>query len=281
HSVKKGCPFETASLLIANNFNPDIFEYGETAKINVSSTEQLASSCSNIANGTVTVTATGGIAPYTYSIDGGAVQTNGVFSNVSAGNHTITINDFACGTITKTINVPVRPAPVVNAGPDKTIVAGDAVQLQGSSNGNPTTIQWTPNTSILSGSNTFTPNVKPQNTTVYNMSVLDANGCLSNDNALVTVIPYCIKVMSAFTPNGDGQNDRWLVTNGAACTKRIAVAVFNRYGNVVYKNDNYNNDWTGTYNGKPVADGTYYYVITYTTITDNTIFLKGDVTILR
>jgi|JRYE01.1.fsa_nt_gb gliding motility-associated-like protein len=279
--VPAGTSVENRRLLIANNFNPDIFEYGETAKINVSSTEQLASSCSNIANGTVTVTATGGIAPYTYSIDGGAVQTNGVFSNVSAGNHTITINDFACGTITKTINVPVRPAPVVNAGPDKTIVAGDAVQLQGSSNGNPTTIQWTPNTSILSGANTFTPNVKPQNTTVYNMSVLDANGCLSNDNALVTVIPYCIKVMSAFTPNGDGQNDRWLVTNGAACTKRIAVAVFNRYGNVVYKNDNYNNDWTGTYNGKPVADGTYYYVITYTTITDNTIFLKGDVTILR
>ena len=279
--VPAGTAVENRRLLIANIFNPDIFEYGDTAKINVSSTEQVNSSCSNFANGSITVSAAGGIAPYTYSIDGGTPQSSGVFNNIAAGNHTITVNDFACGTITKTINVPVRPAPVVNAGPDKTIVDGDQVQLQGSSTGTPATIAWTPGATILSGANTFTPMVKPQTTTTYNMSVLDANGCLSTDNALVTVIPYCIKVMNAFTPNGDGQNDRWLVTNGAACTKRIAVAVFNRYGNVVYKNDNYNNDWNGTYNGKPVADGTYYYVITYTTITDKTIFLKGDVTILR
>jgi gliding motility-associated-like protein len=88
--------------------------------------------------------------------------------------------------------------------------------------------------------------------------------------------------MDAFTPNGDGQNDRWLVTNnGGSCTKRVYVTVFNRYGNIVYKNDNYQNTWDGTYDGKPVADGTYYYTISYVTITDNTLRLQGNVTILR
>jgi gliding motility-associated-like protein len=86
--------------------------------------------------------------------------------------------------------------------------------------------------------------------------------------------------MNAFTPNGDGQNDRWLVTNGG-CTKEIKVAVYNRYGNVIYSNNNYSNNWDGTYKGKPVADGTYYYTITYQTITGNFITIKGDVTILR
>jgi gliding motility-associated-like protein len=62
---------------------------------------------------------------------------------------------------------------------------------------------------------------------------------------VVTVIPYCVKVMNAFTPNGDGTNDRWLVTNGAGCTNLVKVRVFNRYGQEVYNNENYQNNWDG------------------------------------
>jgi len=124
--------------------------------------------------------------------------------------------------------------------------------------------------------------VKPSTTTTYTLTVRDNNNCVSTDNVLVHVLPYCIKVMDAFTPNGDGMNDRWLVVNnGGVCTRQISVSVFNRYGSVVYKNDNYNNDWTGVYNGKPVPDGTYYYVVSYRLITGAYLTLKGDVTILR
>jgi gliding motility-associated-like protein len=95
------------------------------------------------------------------------------------------------------------------------------------------------------------------------------------------VIPYCAKVMNAFTPNRDGSNDLWLVTNGAPCTNRIRAAVYNRYGQEVYKSENYQNNWDGTYNGKPVPDGTYYYAVTYYFIGGRQVILKGDVTILR
>lgn len=257
-----------------------IMEYGNQANINVSSTETVTSSCDNAAQGTVTINATGGIGPYTYSINGGAFQSSNVFSGLTTGPKTITIKDAYCGLYSKTITIPTRVSPTVNAGADVTIVEGDEASLSGTSNGTPVAVAWTPN-STLTGANTFTPVAKPVITTTYTMSVTDQNGCIGSDNAVVTVIPYCIKIMNAFTPNGDGQNDRWLVTNGAGCTKRIAVAVYNRYGNVVYKNDNYNNDWDGKYNGKPVADGTYYYAITYTTITGKMVFMKGDVTILR
>lgn len=88
--------------------------------------------------------------------------------------------------------------------------------------------------------------------------------------------------MDAFTPNGDGINDKWLATtNSGSCTRQVIVKIFNRYGDVVYSNDNYQNDWNGTYKGKPVADGTYYYAITYRLINGNSIPVKGDVTILR
>jgi len=87
--------------------------------------------------------------------------------------------------------------------------------------------------------------------------------------------------MDAFTPNGDGMNDKWLVTNGAACTNKISVTVFNRYGNTVYKNDNYQNNWDGQYEGKVLPDGTYYYSVLITLINGTYLNLKGNVTILR
>ncbi|MEI9956632.1 MAG: gliding motility-associated C-terminal domain-containing protein [Ferruginibacter sp.] len=50
---------------------------------------------------------------------------------------------------------------------------------------------------------------------------------------------------------------------------------------VVYSTENYQNDWNGTYKGKNVADGTYYYAATLRLINGNVVTLKGDVTILR
>ncbi len=279
--VPAGTPFVNRRLFTAGVFGNHIMEYGDTTKLNVSSAEGITASCTNTSNGAVVVNATGGIAPYTYSIDGGQFQASNTFNNISGGNHTITIKDAFCGIVTKTVVVPTRAAPQVDAGLDKIIVEGDNVMLQGSSLSSLATIAWTPSSSIISGGSTFTPVVKPPVTTNYTLTATGVNGCISSDVTTVTVIPYCIKLMNAFTPNGDGMNDRWLVTTSAVCTKQIAVAVFNRYGNIVYKNDNYQNNWEGTYNGKPVPDGTYYYTVTYTTITNNTILMKGDLTILR
>jgi gliding motility-associated-like protein len=184
-------------------------------------------------------------------------------------------------TFSKSTAITVIPGPFANAGPDKSIIAGDEVTLDGTGTSNPTSIAWTPNTNIT-GANTYTPSVNPSTTTTYVLSVRGNNNCVSTDNVLVTVLPYCIKVMDAFTPNGDGMNDRWLVVNnGGVCARQILVSVFNRYGSLVYKNDNYNNDWTGIYKGKPIPDGTYYYVVSYQLLTGAYLKLKGDVTILR
>lgn len=259
-----------------------MMEYGNPANINVNSIETITSSCDNTGNGTITISATGGIGPYTYSINGGPFQSSNVFTGQTTGPKTITIKDAFCGTLTKTVTVPTRVSPTVNAGPDFTIVEGDNVTMQGNSTGTPATIAWTPNSTILSGANTFTPVAKPLITTTYTMTVTDANGCISSDNTLVTVLPYCLKVMDAFTPNGDGMNDRWIVTNnGGLCVTRVYATVFNRYGNIVFKSDNYTNNWDGTYNGKPVSDGTYYYIVNYLLMNGAYITLKGDVTILR
>ena len=41
----------------------------------------------------------------------------------------------------------------------------------------------------------------------------------------------------------------------------MSVIIFNRFGKEIYKNDQYDNSWDGTFEGKPLQDGTYYYIM--------------------
>jgi gliding motility-associated-like protein len=284
-SIPANTPFANRKVFIGGfavgNGVPTIMEYGDTLNVNINSTETITSSCSNAPTGSITVNATGAIAPYSYRLNNGAFQASPTFNNIAPGNYTITINDAACGTYTKQVTVGVRQAPGVSAGPDKTILEGDAVTLDGQSSSVLTNIAWTPAASIISGANTLTPLVKPTATTTYNLVVTDASGCTQTDNATVTMVPYCIRIKNAFTPNGDAVNDRWIVTGGSNCTTQVVVNIYNRYGGLVYNNQNYNNEWDGTYKGKPVPDGTYYYVVSAKFINGAVQLFKGDVTILR
>jgi gliding motility-associated-like protein len=70
-----------------------------------------------------------------------------------------------------------------------------------------------------------------------------------------------IRIPDVITPNGDGPND-YFVIKGLDKYPDNSLQVFNRWGNKVYDDRGYGNDWDGTYNGENVPDGTYYYVLT-------------------
>ncbi|HYK56714.1 MAG TPA: SprB repeat-containing protein, partial [Flavisolibacter sp.] len=69
-------------------------------------------SCANSADGVVKVTASGGTGTLRYSIDNGAEQSSDIFTNLSAGNHIITIRDLNGCTQTVSVNL-TAPAPIV------------------------------------------------------------------------------------------------------------------------------------------------------------------------
>ena len=86
-----------------------------------------------------------------------------------------------------------------------------------------------------------------------------------------------IEIPNAFTPNGDGINDLWDITALQAypgCT----ISIYNRSGSLVYNSVNYPKPWDGTYNGKNLPVGTYYYVID---LKNGKKPLAGSVTIIR
>jgi len=71
-------------------------------------------------------------------------------------------------------------------------------------------------------------------------------------------------IPDAFSPNGDGVNDRFQI--GRPSNTKVSLSVYNRWGVMVYTNDNYANEWdgygVGSFLGKKLLEGTYYYNVT-------------------
>jgi gliding motility-associated-like protein len=67
-------------------------------------------------------------------------------------------------------------------------------------------------------------------------------------------------IPNVFTPNGDGINDKWVIQYLESYPGAV-VEIFNRYGSLVFRSVGYTKPWDGTFNGKEMPAGTYYYII--------------------
>jgi gliding motility-associated-like protein len=95
--------------------------------------------------------------------------------------------------------------------------------------------------------------------------ICTANGC---DTASIIINVKCksvvnsgeLEVMQGFSPNGDGYNDLFTI-KGLDKYPKNKIAVFNRWGALVYEKVSYQNDWAGTWNNHYLPDGTYFYIL--------------------
>jgi gliding motility-associated-like protein len=75
-----------------------------------------------------------------------------------------------------------------------------------------------------------------------------------------------ITITDILTPNSDGYNDKWIIVYPK--TKTIGVTIFNRWGQIVYVNANYRNDFNGigvgNFLGRELPHGTYFYLVDIT-----------------
>jgi gliding motility-associated-like protein len=87
-------------------------------------------------------------------------------------------------------------------------------------------------------------------------------GCIDSvrHGAYVVIPDKVLQVPNAFSPNGDGVHDR-LEIPGLRAFPDCQVTIYNRYGQPVFNRRGYAEPWDGNKHGKPVAAGTYYYVI--------------------
>jgi gliding motility-associated-like protein len=82
------------------------------------------------------------------------------------------------------------------------------------------------------------------------------------DTATVHIEVICddVIIYSGFSPNEDNQNDVFVIL-GIEKYPNSKLLIFNRWGNQVFEALNYKNNWNGTFEGKPLPDGTYFYML--------------------
>jgi gliding motility-associated-like protein len=110
-----------------------------------------------------------------------------------------------------------------------------------------------------------------------------SNGlCSGTDSLKVDVIPCEIEIEfpNVFTPNADGVNDHFIVTKYKGIAN-VTLTIFNRWGEQLAHTDNPLQGWNGYYKENICADGTYLWIVKYTTISDEVKALKGFLTLIK
>ena len=101
-------------------------------------------------------------------------------------------------------------------------------------------------------------------------------GCAVNDSIFITVLKSPV-IPNTFSPNGDGINDTWKIKY-LDSYPGATVDVYNRYGQSVFHSNGYSKEWDGSFNGKLLPIGTYYYVINPK---NGRPIFNGSITIIR
>jgi gliding motility-associated-like protein len=110
------------------------------------------------------------------------------------------------------------------------------------------------------------------------LEVTDTAGCMDTTSAQIQIVLLPV-LPSGFTPNGDGDNDVFIIRGGPF--EATDFRIYNNWGQLVFSTDNSLIGWDGTYNGQDAPVGVYTWVFTVT-ITGGRQFIKeGDVTLIR
>jgi len=171
-------------------------------------------------------------------------------------------------------SVTIYSLPTIEAGDDQTVSQGYSVTL--SATGGEDYI-WVPSDD-LDNQGVDSPVATPFETTIFTVSVTDDNGCQGSASTIVTVEEnFKLEASNVITPDGNNENDTWFVKN-ITSFEDVEVQIFDRWGQIIYEQTNYQNDWAGTSGTDVLSDGEYYYIIT--SPSSDKVY-KGTITILR
>ncbi len=177
--------------------------------------------------------------------------------------YTLTLTDrWGCRNSDQ-VTVEVRNKPSADAGPDQSLNYQFISLLQALPPRPDETGEW----SVIQGSGEFADK-NNYATQVENLSVsknsflwIVSNGVCPSASDTVNIIVQDLIIPSLITPNMDGKNDYFLL-NGLQSLGKTALEIFNRWGYIIFSDNDYSNDWNGIDNyGKPLPEDTYFFII--------------------
>ena len=224
-------------------------------------------------------------AGFRYSIDGTNFQTT-EFDSLTAGLYNITAQDTnGCTTDIANVVVPEPLQGYASVLPgDTTLKLGQSIQLATSFWPYPSSVVnsygWTPlpGLSCIDCANPVLTSYARENT--YTVTVTYNGRCTADASITVIVLDNPeVFIPNSFTPNGDGNNDLFLVYGENI--KTIELKIFNRWGELVFETKNQFQGWDGTYKGQLQNPAVFSYETTITLLDDKQVFRKGTITLVR
>ena len=237
------------------------------------------------ADGNITgISVSSGTIPYSYSwLDNSNQLIQSGFldlSNVAAGSYYLIVTDaLGCKDSTNTLSLSDNTGIQVSlSGTPLTGTAPLISSFTATATTTPLNYNWNFGDGTLNSSLNNTTNNTYNSAGNYTASVyvIDANGC-SDTSSIQLIVKEEIKIIipNVFTPNGDGNNDEFTII--ASGLKDAKCIIFDRWGLKMVELNGTDLSWDGsTKMGNHVTDGTYYFILTYTTIDNITEQIPGQ-----
>ena len=223
---------------------------------------------------------------FTYSINGSDLNSDIQVDQLPAGTYEVVATDDIGCSISQTFNIEIFREPAVDIRAETEMTLGDSTLLNTITNAFPIEqILWSPST-YLSCDTCLNPWASPPNDFTYMVTIYTSEGCIISDVISLKVEKnYSIYIPNGFSPNGDGINDQFTVYTGGAVDKVQSLQVYDRWGNKVFINENFEPNieaegWNGTYRNEPMNPGVFVYQAEILLLTGEVVFEKGDVTLI-
>ena len=232
--------------------------------------------CFGSATGSVDLTVSSGTAPFSFSWSNGSTTED--LSGVAAGTYTVTITDGVGCTYSDDFTVQ-QPTAIAIDTLVSTFEGGYNVSGYGASDGSiATAVSGGASPYVFDWSNgATTESISGLTAGTYILLVTDASGCSASLEVTLTE-SIDLEMPTGFSPNGDGSNEFFVVRGIEGYSKNL-LTVLNRWGNVVYEQPNYKNEWAGSSNqGEQLPNGTYFIILS---INDGMRTLQGYVDLRR
>jgi gliding motility-associated-like protein len=233
----------------------------------------------------------GGVPPYVYSFDNGEnFSSENNLVNIDPGAYSIVVQD-ANGCESKILENVVQPVEFdIDIEPQVTVQLGESYQLETQLNvpvDEIASVWWTPSLG-LSCIDCLDPILTPVESKVYKVTVKTINGCEDSGTILIKVeTKGGVYVPSAFSPNNDGNNDKFMVfADPVSVLKVKSFLVFSRWGETVYQYYNFApNDpaygWDGNHRGEAMNPAVFTWFAEVEFVDGRVELFEGDVILMR
>jgi len=272
-----GCVYVSTPIILSNTSGPNDLVITTTG-----------AACDNT-NGQISINnTTGGIIPYTYSIDGVTYSNVDTYPNLLPGNYTVSVKDGNGCVYSESSIISSSSSPIASFSFYPYILKNEKedISLTDQSMGNVVIYQWlipdgTPNTGSSANFNT---KLETYEEGFYPITLIVTNefGCVDSITKFIERrLDPIIYIPNAFTPDDDTHNNVWSYSLLGLDLNFFSMTVFNRWGEIVWKTTDQSASWDGFYKGKRVQNGTYTWVMNAKdNVEDKHLTLNGHLSII-